>query len=44
VAAKATAADGSVKIFAAIPRIDTPKEALYHRRRNILSDVSRQMI
>lgn len=44
VAVKATAVDGSVKTFATIPRIDTPKEALYHRHRNILSYVSRQMI
>jgi aconitate hydratase len=44
VAVKATAADGSVKTFAPIPCIDTPKEVLYHRHRNILSYVSRQMI
>ncbi|MER2529077.1 MAG: hypothetical protein ABTR07_14220 [Candidatus Competibacter denitrificans] len=41
VAVEVTAADGSVKTFAAIPHIDTPKEALYHGHRNILSYVSR---
>ena len=44
VTVKATAADGSVKIFSAIARIDTPQEALYYQHGGILPYVLRQMI
>jgi len=44
VTVKATAADGSVKTFSAIARIDTPQEALYYQHGGILPYVLRQMI
>jgi aconitate hydratase len=40
----ATAADGSVKIFKAIVRIDTPQEALYYQHGGILQYVIRQLL
>ena len=41
---KATAADGSVKTFKAIVRIDTPQEALYYQHGGILQYVIRQLL
>jgi aconitate hydratase len=40
---KATAADGSVKEFEAVPRVDTPQEAEYFRNGGILPYVLRQL-
>ena len=40
---KATAADGSVKTFEAVVRIDTPQEAEYYRNGGILPYVLRQV-
>jgi aconitate hydratase len=41
---KATAADGSVKTFAATLRIDTPQEVLYYQHGGILQYVIRQLL
>jgi len=41
---KATAADGSVKTFKAILRIDTPQEVLYYQHGGILQYVIRQLV
>jgi aconitate hydratase len=40
---KATGADGSVKEFEAVPRVDTPQEAEYFRNGGILPYVLRQL-
>ena len=40
----ATAADGSVKTFETISRIDTPVEVGYYRNGGILQTVLRQMM
>ena len=40
---KATAADGSVIAFEAVPRVDTPQEAEYYRNGGILPFVLRQL-
>ncbi len=40
---RATAADGSVKEFEAVPRVDTPQEAEYFRNGGILPFVLRQL-
>jgi len=41
---KATAADGSVKMFKATLRIDTPQEVLYYQHGGILQYVIRQLV
>jgi aconitate hydratase len=41
---RATAADGSVKAFETISRIDTPVEVGYYRNGGILQTVLRQMM
>ena len=43
VTVKATAADGAVKTFDALVRIDTPDEAEYYRHGGILTFVLRQL-
>jgi aconitate hydratase len=44
VTVKATAADGSVKTFRAVVRIDTPQEVLYYQHGGILQYVLRQLL
>ena len=41
---KATAADGSVKKFNAVCRIDTPNEVDYYKHGGILQDVFRTLL
>jgi aconitate hydratase len=44
VTVKAKKADGSVKSFQAIVRIDTPQEVLYYQHGGILQYVLRQLV
>jgi aconitate hydratase len=44
VTVKAKAADGTVKTFSAIARVDTPEEVSYYKHGGILQYVLRQML